>query len=514
MVTYVSCSPCDQEILDQSFVEACGPSDCEPLFGQNDEWPTSKDEVVQISSSREGLRFNVTRHKAIDTVKFFYEECHVNGTLFADPETKYQKILGFGSTLTDASCVNVDDLSNQLKEKLLTDYFGLEQGIGLNLLRIPVGSTRFSYSNYVLDQFDVNQPMVDLSAYDLDHRIPLIKDAQRIAGKLKDRLKLIAYSQTAPARMKENNKLVHGGRLRKENVNQYANYLLGFIEAYRELDLKIWSLVVSDSPSSVNSKSANDSLDYNSMSMRPSEVIELIKDLSDEEKKKITRDIRLPRLMIMGDKLSYIPYWTDRVLSPKAQIQSKISGLAYKCQSNEPSTYDNLVYHMRRNPTKYLLAIEGTPNGPMKLGSWQYAENYLNEMVKNLEFGSVGWIDSNLALNLEGGPTVSGPIRAWDAPMIVDKRRASYYRNPMFYAIGHLSRYVRPGSIRVRVDFFSAAQNYARQHIGFVTPQNYLVVLVMNNNIGPIAINIGINTRTKVEALLETKSFNTFLFKL
>lgn len=84
----------------------------------------------------------------------------------------------------------------------------------------------------------------------------------------------------------------------------------------------------------------------------------------------------------------------------------------------------------------------------------------------------------------------------------------------MFYAIGHLSRYVKPGSIRVKINFYSSAHMHAAQYIAFITPDNYLVVFVMNNNIGPMPVNIGIDTRTKVEALLNTKSFNTFIFRL
>lgn len=101
-----------------------------------------------------------------------------------------------------------------------------------------------------------------------------------------------------------------------------------------------------------------------------------------------------------------------------------------------------------------------------------------------------------------------------DAAVIVDAKRGSYYRNPMFYAIGHLSRFVRPGSIRVKSTFHSSAHMYARQHIAFITPDNHLVVVVVNNNIGPMPVTIAINTRTKIESLLDTKSINTFLFKI
>jgi len=101
-----------------------------------------------------------------------------------------------------------------------------------------------------------------------------------------------------------------------------------------------------------------------------------------------------------------------------------------------------------------------------------------------------------------------------DAPVIVDPKKGIYYRNPMFYAIGHLSRYVKPGSVRVKMNFYSAPIMYAEQHIAFITPDNYLVVFIMNANINPMPVNIGIDTRTKVDVLLDTKSFNTFIFRI
>lgn len=97
---------------------------------------------------------------------------------------------------------------------------------------------------------------------------------------------------------------------------------------------------------------------------------------------------------------------------------------------------------------------------------------------------------------------------------MVDTKQGIYYRNPMFYAIGHLSRYVKPGSVRVKINFYFGAHMFANQYIAFMTPDNYLVVFVANNNIGPMAVNVGIDTITKAQVLLETKSFNTFIFRL
>lgn len=511
-------SVCNQDTLDRTFITQCGPSLCEPAFEEAEgnkragsEWPAHQDEVVQIISSREGSRFKLTRHQAIDTDEPYYEESHLNGSIFVETETKYQRILGFGTTLTDASCKNVDDLPNETRSSLINDYFNPDTGIGINLIRVPIGSTKYSYTNYVLDQPDSNQ--VELSPYDVDHRIPLIRDALKAAGKFSNRIKILASSATAPPEMKRNNKLVHGGLLRQDKFEDYAAYLVGYISAYKTQGLSVWSLIMNEWPASnAAHNETSDHLDYSSMAMRPSDAIKLIKSINNVVARRRSEVDRF-RLLLLGDSRVHSPVWADAVFQRNDVAQS-VAGIAYNVDPVERyQPYDNLIYVSRRFTNKYLLTAQGANNSPMKLGNWQYAENYANEMVKNLEYGSVGWIDFNMALDLEGGPCINEKFKS-DAAVIVDAKRSVYYRNPMFYAIGHLSRYVKPGSIRVKSTILSSAQMYAHQQIAFITPDNFLVVFVSNDNIGPMPISIGINKRTKVERLLDTKSFNTFIFRL
>lgn len=46
-----------------------------------------------------------------------------------------------------------------------------------------------------------------------------------------------------------------------------------------------------------------------------------------------------------------------------------------------------------------------------------------------------GWTDWNLALDLEGGPNWSKNYV--DSPIIVDGSRGVFYKQPMFYHMGH-----------------------------------------------------------------------------
>ena len=55
--------------------------------------------------------------------------------------------------------------------------------------------------------------------------------------------------------------------------------------------------------------------------------------------------------------------------------------------------------------------------------------------MQNLNHFVAGWTDWNLALDLEGGPNwVKNYV---DSPVIVDASEGVFYKQPMFYHMGH-----------------------------------------------------------------------------
>lgn len=55
--------------------------------------------------------------------------------------------------------------------------------------------------------------------------------------------------------------------------------------------------------------------------------------------------------------------------------------------------------------------------------------------MQNLNHFVAGWTDWNLALDLEGGPNwVKNYV---DSPIIVDSNEGIFYKQPMFYHMGH-----------------------------------------------------------------------------
>lgn len=87
----------------------------------------------------------------------------------------------------------------------------------------------------------------------------------------------------------------------------------------------------------------------------------------------------------------------------------------------------------------------------------------------------VGWVDWNLALDEIGGPNWSGNFV--DSPIIVNSTADEFYKQPMFYAMGHFSKYVPEGSLRIFTDFVQGSDLIGT---GFITPEGRTTIVLLN----------------------------------
>lgn len=87
----------------------------------------------------------------------------------------------------------------------------------------------------------------------------------------------------------------------------------------------------------------------------------------------------------------------------------------------------------------------------------------------------VGWVDWNMVLDLDGGPTWKDNYL--DAAVIVNATAGEFYKQPIYYHIGHFSKFVHKGSTRI----FSKS-DYTDNFfvIAFERPDNAIVVIILN----------------------------------
>ena len=150
-------------------------------------------------------------------------------SVFVDPEKTFQEYMGVGAALTDASAETFAKLPKDKQQEVLTAYFNKEKGIGYTIARTNIHSCDFSSGTYTY----VKDGDKELTSFSIDHdkqfRIPFIKEAIKAAG---GKLTLYGSPWSPPAWMKDNNDILHGGKLKPEFYQSWANYYTKFIKAY------------------------------------------------------------------------------------------------------------------------------------------------------------------------------------------------------------------------------------------------------------------------------------------
>jgi glucosylceramidase len=114
-----------------------------------------------------------------------------------------------------------------------------------------------------------------------------------------------------------------------------------------------------------------------------------------------------------------------------------------------------------------------------------------------------------MVLDTKGGPNwVNNFV---DAPIIVDSTKNEYYRQPSFYALGHFSKFLPPGSVRIESTIKEKANNNAV--VGaFRTPQNATVVIAVNREDHNIDFVVEDPTFGKLITKIPSKSIQSYIF--
>lgn len=62
------------------------------------------------------------------------------------------------------------------------------------------------------------------------------------------------------------------------------------------------------------------------------------------------------------------------------------------------------------------------------------------DIIENMSHWVSAWIDWNIALDVNGGPVwIKNNV---DSPIIVNSTANEFYKQPMFYVLGHFSKSV------------------------------------------------------------------------
>ena len=165
-----------------------------------------------------------------------------NHTVVIDEEQTFQEMDGFGASFTDSAAYLIHRvLDTRQRSELMTRLFDPSEGIGLSVLRQPMGASDYARDFYSYNDMPEGETDVELEQFSIAHDeediIPLLQEALR----LNPDVKLMGSPWSPPGWMKTSGSMI-GGELKPEYYSVYANYFVRYIQGYEANGLPIYAI--------------------------------------------------------------------------------------------------------------------------------------------------------------------------------------------------------------------------------------------------------------------------------
>jgi glucosylceramidase len=418
-------------------------------------------------------------------------------TITVDPSRTFQAVDGFGASITDSSAAVLYRLDAAAREQAMRSLFDPDRGIGVSALRQPIGSSDFTDEpHYTYDDVPAGQTDFALAHFSVAHDQAQILPLLRRAKALNPRLTVIATPWSPPAWMKTSDSLI-GGRLIDEPrvYTAYARYFVKFVQAYRAAGVPVDYLTLQNEP---QNRAPNA---YPGMDLPVAQEVKLINAVG-------------PALRAAGLRTKILAYdhnWathpgdiatTPPGASPETDYPYEVldssaakwvAGTAYHCYFGDPSAQTALH---DAHPDKGIWFTEcsgshGPTDPPAK-----FFRDTLTFHARNITIGTTrNWAKSAIAWNLmldsTGGPHNGGCDTC--TGLLTLQADGTVTTNAEYYTIGHLSKFVKPGAVRIAsTSFGTTGWNGQIMDVAFRNPDGSTALVVHNENDDPRSFAVAV----------------------
>jgi glucosylceramidase len=341
---------------------------------------------------------------------------------------------GFGGALTESSGYVLSLIPAEKQKELMDAYYSPEKGNRYTLARTHMNSCDFSLENWAC----VEKPDTSLASFSMDRTdkyiTPLLSKAQDSIG---GSLKLLISPWSPPGWMKDNGEMNHGGKLLKEYYPLWAAYFVRFIDELQKRGINTWLVSVQNEPAA---RQSWDSCEFTGAEEGEFAAMHLGPALE----KKTGFGGKQIKILVWDHNRDILWERFSESMSIKG-ADKYIEGAAFHWYSGDQ--YDNLAKVAKAFPDKALIFTEGCIEGGPRPGAWFSGERYAHNIINDLNSGCTGWIDWNIALDMQGGPNHVNNF--CDAPVLVDTNNGDLHFQSSYYYIGHFSRFIKPQARRI-----------------------------------------------------------------
>lgn len=197
-------------------------------------WLSTEDGACSLSPGP-ALEWNTSADADSIPIEIFFEKTD-------------QTMLGMGASFDHATCYNLSLLDETAREAVLRRLMDPEQGIGMNLMRVCIGTSDFAGEPwYSYDDMPEGETDPELKQFSIEKDRAYVLPAIKMVQRLNPDVLFFASPWSPPGWMKKSGTLL-GGRINPDWYGAYAKYLLEFVRAYEAEGVPIYAMTLQNEP--------------------------------------------------------------------------------------------------------------------------------------------------------------------------------------------------------------------------------------------------------------------------
>jgi len=380
-----------------------------------------------------------------DSTNFSTTQNMSPSTIFLAPTQRFQTMDGFGAAITGSTAYNLLKMAPADRTKFLKETFSVTDGMGYSYVRVPIGCSDFSLSEYTCCDTKGIENFA-LTSEENNYIIPVLKEILAINPDVK----ILGSPWTCPRWMKVNNladlqpyNSWTSGHLNPAYYADYGTYFVKWIQAFANAGITVYSVTPQNEPLN-DGNSASLHIDWN-------------------EERDFVNNSLVPAIKAAGLKTK-IYIWDhnyDNVSYPTNIFKGGVDDnvVVGSAWHDYGGTNDALIQIHNAFSNKEAIFTESS------IGAWNDGRNLsvrLMDDMRDLALGTVNnWSKAvivwNLMLDSNGGPNRPGGCNTCYGTVDIDATNyKTITRNSHYYIIGHLASVVHSGATRIGTTGYSA----------------------------------------------------------
>jgi glucosylceramidase len=401
---------------------------------------------IWLTTTNDGGGRNVTRGLQQQTpVNFTAGTGSGQQTITVNENTTFQPFEGAGASFTDSAAWLMNSsglLSAATRNDVMNKLFSPSTGIGVSFLRNPMGASDLARFSYTYDDGAADPNLTRFSiAHDLADVVPLTKQAKQ----LNPATKIMASPWSPPPWMKDNN-AYSLGFVQSQYYGALAQYFVKYVQAYGAQGIPIDYVTVNNEPTCC---AGYPSAMWNGSGLATFMKNNLLPSLQNA-------GLSTKALALDWNWDQYQSFASPTMNDAAIRNHPNFGGMAWHGYGGDVAQ-QTTVHNQFPNTPAYDTEHSG--------GAWvgnQQNDDMLNMIDYTRNWGR-SWVKWSLAVDQAGNPhnggcgTCTGLITVHNG----DGLNGQVDYTVEYYTMGHLTKFVKPGAVRIDSNDNGAVRNVA-----------------------------------------------------